>query len=310
MHASSPRGSSAIWQAIIVGRVVLQQGIVKRVGDGSSIFVWIDRWIPGKLSMMPSIHIGEDVLDKVLDLICAEGGSWDMQKVRNNFIAPDADDILNIPLRAGGNDHWACALEKSGNYTVKSANRSLATHNELRALEEGMITESSSKDIQLWNRLWKLKVMPKVRVFWWRVLRGILPVESTLKHRHVASLARCKVCLAANEDMRHALITCNHAKKFWVEAMNWLDIKLPDLHPSTWERDILCDLVIPEEDRPKIITVMWVIWTSRNNITHDNGTTDPVQTMRRVREALAILDLPREHAKIMPGFGWRPPDDG
>ena len=36
----------------------------------------------------------------------------------------------------------------------------------------------------------------------------------------------------------------------------------------------------------------------------------PVQSMRRTREALALLDLPKEHTKVMPGFGWRPPDDG
>jgi ribonuclease HI len=55
---------------------------------------------------------------------------------------------------------------------------------------------------------------------------------------------------------------------------------------------------------------MWAIWTSRNNITHDNGSIDPVQSLRRIREVLAILDLPRDHARTMPGFGWRPPGDG
>jgi hypothetical protein len=241
------------------------------------------------------------------DALC---GSWDIQKVRRNFIAPDADAILNIPLRAGGNDSWAWALEKSAVYSVKSAYRSLVTHNEHAAQEEGTITESSSKHIQIWNRLWKLKVVPKVRVFWWRVLRGILPVESTLKYRHVVPLARCNVCLDADENLMHALIKCSHARKFWVEAMIWLDVKLPDLHPSTWERDILCDPIISDSDRPKIITIMWAIWTSRNSITHDIGTTDPVHSLKRIRDDLAILDLPSGHTKIMPGFGWKPPDDG
>ena len=84
--------------------------------------------------------------------------------------------------------------------------------NEHLALEEGSVTESSITDKQLWTRLWKLSVVPKVRVFWWRVLHAILPVESTLKHRHIETLARCKVCLAADEDMYHALIKCSHAK--------------------------------------------------------------------------------------------------
>jgi hypothetical protein len=59
--------------------------------------------------------------------------------------------------------------------------------------------------------------------------------------------------------MMHAFIKCSHARKFWVEAMIWLDVKLPDLHPSTWERDILCDPIISDSDRPKIITITWAI---------------------------------------------------
>jgi glyoxylase-like metal-dependent hydrolase (beta-lactamase superfamily II) len=55
---------------------------------------------------------------------------------------------------------------------------------------------------------------------------------------------------------------------------------------------------------------MWAIWSSRNNITHDKGVLDPVQTMVRTREALDVLDIPRYHAKVLPGHGWRPPDEG
>jgi hypothetical protein len=182
------------------------------------------------------------------------------------------------------------------------------TRNELSTLAEGTVTETSSTEKQMWNRLWKLNVVPKVRVFWWRVLRGILPVEGALHHRHIAPLARCKVCFSANEDMRHALIACSHAQRFWREAVSWLELKLPDLHPGTWARDILCDTMFKEEDRSKIITVMWAIWTSRNNIVHDRGSMDPVQSMKMTRDALAVLEIPKMYSQILPGHGWRPPD--
>ena len=32
--------------------------------------------------------------------------------------------------------------------------------------------------------------------------------------------------------------------------------------------------------------------------------------MKRIREALAVLELPQAHACILPGHGWRPPDAG
>jgi hypothetical protein len=142
-------------------------------------------------------------------------GRWKIDLIREKFIAPEADAILNIPSRCGGGeDFWAWSLEKSGLYSVKSAYRSLVNHNEHLALDEGTITETSMSDQQMWNSLWKLNVLPKVRVFWWRVLRGILPVESTLKHRHIAQLSRCKICMAMDEDLMHALISCVHARVF------------------------------------------------------------------------------------------------
>jgi hypothetical protein len=94
-----------------------------------------------------------------------------------------------------------------------------------------------------------------------------------------------------------------------MEARSWLDLKLPDLHPTTWNKDILCDPRIDEGDRSKIITVMWVIWTSRNNVVHDKTSLDHVQSMKLTRDALAILELPRQHANTLPGFGWEPPDE-
>ena len=237
-------------------------------------------------------------------MIDNESWSWKADLVRNNFIPPDADAILNIPLRqGGGDDFWAWAHERSGSYTVKSAYRALMTRNEQLALEEGTITESSENNKQLWTRLWKLKVLPKVRVFWWRVLRGILPVETTLQHRHIATLARCKVCKGMDEDILHALMKCYHAQIFWAEAISWLHLKLPAQHPCTWCKDILCDPRFTEADRAKIVTVMWAIWTSRNSITHDRVSMDPVQSMKRIRETLALLELPLEQTKTLPGYG-------
>ncbi|KAE8780312.1 alanyl-trna synthetase [Hordeum vulgare] len=80
-------------------------------------------------------------------------------------------------------------------------------------------------------------------------------------------------------DMYHALIQCTHAKCFWREAREWMDIKLPYLHGLTWSRDILYDPHFDVADRTKIITVMWAIWTYRNNITHDKESMDPVQSL-------------------------------
>ena len=176
------------------------------------------------------------------------------------------------------------------------------TRNEHIALEEGTTTESSMTDKQMWSRLWKLKVIPRVRVLWWRVLQGILPVEATLKYRHIATVSTCKICLHSNEDMMHALLECPYTRQFWDAMPEWIDVKRPTLHPLTWSRDILCDDQFSESDRATLVTVMWTIWTSQNNITHDKAAFNPIQSMRRVRETLADCDGALDLDETSPKF--------
>ena len=56
----------------------------------------------------------------VSDLIDIANWTWDRDLVRDTFIAPDAEAILNIPIRrGGGEDFLAWAHETSGIYSVK-----------------------------------------------------------------------------------------------------------------------------------------------------------------------------------------------
>ena len=192
MEASVPHTSSAIWRAIIAGREALHVGLIKRVGDGSTISIWEDKWIPGLSSLSPTVMPGGTTLATVGELIDHDNGTWRRELIYNVFIRPDADAILNIPLRRGGGDDFrAWVFERSGNYSVKSAYRALVTRKERLAQEEGAVTNSSQTDERMWKSLWKLRVLPKVRVFWWRVIRRILPDECTLRYRHIKAISRC-----------------------------------------------------------------------------------------------------------------------
>ena len=196
MEATVPRSSSAIWRAIVAGREALQSGLIKRVGDGSTISIWQDRWIPSTPTLCPQIMPGGTTLDRVSELIDTENWTWRVDLVRSVFIRPDADAILNIPLRnGGGEDFLAWAHEGNGIYSVKSAYRALVNRNERVALDEGTVTNTLHTDEHMWKTLWKLKVLLKVRVFWWRVVKDMLPFWE--------------------ETLYHCLNTCDQARLFW-----------------------------------------------------------------------------------------------
>ncbi|KAE8813731.1 Subtilisin-like protease [Hordeum vulgare] len=101
---------------------------------------------------------------QVSELIDNYTGTWNIDLVWHVFPTAEADAILNISLRSeGGEDVLAWAPEKSSLYSVKTAYRSLMTQVELRAREEGTVTHTPSSEQQMSARLWKLKVLPKVR---------------------------------------------------------------------------------------------------------------------------------------------------
>jgi hypothetical protein len=34
---------------------------------------------------------------------------------------------------------------------------------------------NGASDLQVWNKLWKLQVLRKIKIFGWRALKGLLP---------------------------------------------------------------------------------------------------------------------------------------
>ena len=113
-----------------------------------------------------------------------------------------------------------------------------------------------------------------------------------------------------DEDLMHALVHFSHAKLFWEQAHGLFGIRRPRLNPDTWSCDIICDDQFTGTERVQMIFVMWAIWHSRNRVTHDDDQLEPFTSVRRIREDLALLDIPHSHAAVLPGHGWRPPDSG
>ena len=127
------------------------------------------------------------------------------------FYAPDAVAILSMPRpRVAREDFWAWAWEKSSLFTVRSAYREVVE----RKFKEEMVQGSSTGRAEMWKTLWKLKVLPKIRVFWWWVVTNMLPCLHELKRRHIMEVACCPLCGYDQEDLFHSLLQCDHARRF------------------------------------------------------------------------------------------------
>ncbi|VVA24595.1 PREDICTED: reverse mRNAase [Prunus dulcis] len=91
---SSP---SLIWRALLWGRDVLHDGFVGRVGNGNSIRLFHNKWIPKPFTFKTLMNNGLNWDAKVADLFTSSG-SWNLPILDTSFCKEDCDAIASIDL--------------------------------------------------------------------------------------------------------------------------------------------------------------------------------------------------------------------
>jgi hypothetical protein len=76
---------SQVWRAIVDGKEVLQQGLIRRIGTGESTVIWGTNWLPrdGMLRPLPSQRPNPPQL--VSEIIDSTMACWDQQKLLEFF---------------------------------------------------------------------------------------------------------------------------------------------------------------------------------------------------------------------------------
>ena len=212
LTAGCPPGASPTWCTIMKGRDMLCRGLIRRVGNGRTTEVWHDQWVEVTGSIRSMGALAENSIHLVSDIIDPITNQWDVKLIHRVFNPPHLHGILGMPRpRRAGEDNWALACEKSGIFSVQSAYR-----NTMDMQYQGSLTVGSSEDGETkWCALWKLNALPKIIVFWWRVLKGLLPCYGELQRRHIKTLANClksilvhghKTCWATVLSLRMTLL--------------------------------------------------------------------------------------------------------
>jgi hypothetical protein len=264
LEATRKKKSSATWRAILFGRQAMVKGLIKRIGPGDSTNIWSDNWISTSSLMRPLIRLPGVQAERVCDLFVPGTRQWDVQLVIDSFCAMDAGEILKLKLGLRmEEDVTAWAFERSGLYSVRSCYRMLKREKD--QLEAFKLNEAeSSLNSWWWPKLWKLKIPPKVRIFWWRVLNNFLPSKAELKRRHVAQEDHCESCGEAGESVFHIAISCPLAVQFWREVKNLTGCKVPHLHRESWATDLLSGKLCSMEEAELFICGAWSLWSGRN----------------------------------------------
>ena len=159
-----------------------------------------------------------------------------------------------------------------------------------------------SKDHPVWpyNWIWKLDVMPKVKVFLWQLCHRALPSRGTLFRRGIHLDPLCPACNTALEDTDHIFLQCPLAQKVWDMAVahKWLP-SIPFAHPAATLQDGLQSLSHnPHSQLSRIVLILWSIWKSRNALIFRNVVPSPMGTVLRAKRNWAEWKLRTTHSSV------------
>jgi hypothetical protein len=215
---SGPR-SSFVWRSICSAKALLKQGLVWRVGNGFSINIWKDRWLPTPITHeVQSPQRLEGQLDMVGELIDHNRGIWKEDIIRENFFQEEADVILNIPLSPCFPPNQLIWKEsKDGKFSIRSADHLGLWLNDLY---KGQCSKGLEEKF-FWKFLWSLKVPNQVKTFTWRACHDILPTKSNLLKRKVIEEDICPCCNLEKETLFHAIWLCLAAQDVWGDSKSY-----------------------------------------------------------------------------------------
>jgi hypothetical protein len=202
---------SYAWRSIWQARELLSQGLIWRVGNGKSIEIWEDRWLPTphtyKVQTCPQ---SMDCNSLVASLIDPLTRNWNSNLLQEVFQHEEALVISNIPL---------CPLQPpdrliwrgmtDGVFTVRSA------YHLGKEIQDNMVAQSSisREDRDVWKPLWALIVPNAVRNFAWRTCHEVLPTHVNLRKRKIVEVTTCPCCETAEETLIHW--ACPAAQDVW-----------------------------------------------------------------------------------------------
>lgn len=319
-NASQPSGASFTWRSILFGRELLKKGVRWGIGNGTSVKIINDFWIPRiKPSMVrPLLPIPEDVtVDFLLD---SSRGEWDEIKVFAFFDEATAQQIMQIPVSGhGGEDFISWPQDKRGLFLVRSAYNLARSETFMVAQSEngkGMTSELQ-ENVHMWKKLWRINAPGKMLITLWRIVHDCLPSGFQLRRRHIPVNEGCCFC-ERDDRIEHIFLLCPFAECVWDSIKSHFDLKLcrSDLRSmKQWVFDFLGRS--SNIQKTAMAVTLWHIWEARNQSRNNTTPTSPRQVTLKI---LAYVDMIEQHctrsalaARSDPPQSapkWRPPPEG
>ncbi|XP_074304741.1 uncharacterized protein LOC141639533 [Silene latifolia] len=252
---------SYTWGSVCEAKTVLDLGLRRCIGNGESIRVWLDPWIPGTETRRVLSPRGEVAANLRVSELMVEGEvRWDRNKVETFFLPFEAKRVMQIRLselpRA---DDWCWDHEKNAEYTLKSGYRLLFEKSEVEGEQSDF-----TRDRWLWKAIWRVPVIPRIKAFMWQLCNDALPTKANIAARLGLADGSCPRCPSNMETCLHVVRGCGWGDEIWEAMSIEVDRNIGIVRVREWVEDMSREM--EERERVKFMTICSVIWEKRNKM--------------------------------------------
>ncbi|KAL0445558.1 UNVERIFIED_CONTAM: hypothetical protein Slati_1683700 [Sesamum latifolium] len=258
-----------------------------QVGDGKSISIVGDPWLPSPLSFklirppktLPIIANGQELLQE-------DGKRWNEELIEAEIEEEDAVRINSIELQNPESQNalvWH--FGKKGRFTVRSAYELCTQY--LHGAGTSLGPAQDRESLAGWNFLWRAKVPPKVQLLAWRACQEAIPVCCNLRRKGLNIPTACMRCGNDAEDVLHVLLRCSFSRQVWaLSCLPWRWINLEVRNTEDWMRGVWKELKGP--DFSLFLLICRNLFISRNQLAFEAVSRSPLEVIGSARRVFHI----------------------
>ncbi|KAJ3697709.1 hypothetical protein LUZ61_001414 [Rhynchospora tenuis] len=263
-----------LWRVILAVRPLMANNLRWQIGDGKNCMAlgqpWHDMW-----AHFPPQNATQRRL-LLADLTNSQGHGWNSEKLIQNFGFHGALFIAisypNGPNLSHRRDRLLFTPAKNGLFTIKGAYKLLIQQEN---------TAVSQHD--LYKLIWySPDILPRTRVFLWKIVKNALPVDHTLCTRMGKTPQGCALCGYYVEDVVHTLFKCPRAQQVWL--CSDFGLRTDDLLENPQH---LLTMLIPgltHKQLSSFAALVWHLWKARCREVYEGKKFRPQQVVQSAQD--------------------------
>ncbi|KAJ4745251.1 RNA-directed DNA polymerase (reverse transcriptase)-related family protein [Rhynchospora pubera] len=266
---------SRMWKDILHKRNFFKDTVRWSIGSGTSVKAIGQPWFHGwECQQTVPIAYKRKTVNELYDF---DAQQWRLHELNVMFSQNQIMSIQAITPKMSSEgveqDMMIWEQAKRGKYTVKEGYQLLSRQENL---------SGSNNVAELWQKVktWK-GVVPKVKIFIWRLISKALMLSQNVHRRISTVAAMCQRCQGENEYEMHYFFYCPGSRVVWFGSK--LGLRSEELPLNVVTAIEQCTQNMTVEEIRRYCYTLWEIWIARNEMIMQHKKFEPVQILKKVQ---------------------------